>query len=52
MIQFIFIVKSMQTILKEIDHANLKILLDTTVQWIFFCFMMFNVIKLETSRNY
>ena len=37
--------------LKEINHSNLKIPLDTTVQWVFFCFIMFGVVKLKTSRN-
>ena len=42
-----FIVKSL---LKEIDHVDLKTSLYTTVQWLF-CLMLFNVVKLKNYRK-
>ena len=37
--------------LKEIDRGDLKVPLDTTVQWVFFCFIMFNAVKSKVCRN-
>ena len=37
--------------LKEIEHSDLKIPPDTTVEWVFFSFIMFNVVKLKVCRN-
>ena len=37
--------------LKEIYHGNLKIPLDTSIQWMLLCFIMFDGVKLKTCRN-
>ena len=47
----LFIIKSMEIFLKEIEHSDLKIPPDTTVEWVFFSFVMFNVVKLKVCRN-
>lgn len=37
--------------LKEMGCGDLKVPLDTTVQLVFFCFIMFNAVKSKICRN-
>lgn len=46
----LFIIMRMK-VLKEMGCDDLKVSLDTTVQWGFFCFIMFNAVKRKVCRN-
>ena len=36
---------------KKLDRGSLNIPLDNTVQWVFFCFIMFNVVNAKACRK-